>query len=396
MKRHLLVVNSNGQVRSSFIPFCAEYGDNWCLSFCLSAEAAIDVCKNNKVDAVISDIDEANFSVLDFFADLKLLEPTILRVLFVDGSRVSKYKNSLGLINTFLIKQSSYKHLDNLLERSIVLHSILSSDESMGNVLASKLPSVPSVYQKLLSIINDETAGMQDVAKLIAHDAAMTTKVLQIVNSSFFGLRRSITNATDATVMLGLETIKGFVLSQQVFKSFENLDIPLSLLEELWNHSLLTAYIARHIVKIENGSQEQIDAAFTAGILHDVGKLVMLEQLPSVYKQYAQAIVKDNQDSVKVEKMIFNTNHALMGAALLDHWGMPDLLIEAVAFHHKPVWYHNNFSIVIAVHVADCLAHEFVDNDMDSLRMNPAALRTANVLLDTRHWREECKINFVT
>lgn len=395
MKRHLLVVNSNGKVRTSFIPFCAEFGDNWCLSFCHCADAALDVCQNNKVDAVLSDVNEEKFSVIKFFADLKKQSPLTLRSLYLENNQLTKYLNSLGLVNAFVAKDLNNEEIDNLLERSISLHQMLDQTEQSSLIIGRDLPALPASYAKLLKILNQDNAGLKDVAHLIEHDPAMTAKVLQIVNSSFFALRRDITSANDAVVFLGLETIKGLVLSQQIFKCFANKGISTVLLDELWNHSLLTGYIARHIVKMEGASRHEVDAAFTAGILHDIGKLVMLEQLPTTYYQYANSIVNDNQESIKVEKMIFNTCHSLLGATLLRSWGLSDLLIEPVACHHSPLWYHNRFSNVIAVHVADCLAHEFVDNDIDSLRMDPAALRTANVLLDTRHWREECKKNFV-
>lgn len=395
MKRHLLVVNSDGQVRTSFIPFCAEYGDNWCISFCHCAAAAIDVCKANKVDAVISDVNEDKFSVIKFLADLKEQSPDTLRSIYLEKNQFSKYLNSIGLVNAFVDKESSHGELDNILERSISLHHMLNEQDKTCLISAKDLPSIPSTYAKLLKLLNQENTGMNEVAQLIERDPAMTAKVLQIVNSSFFALRREINSAKDAVIFLGLETLKGLVMSQQLFRRFANKGIAENLLDELWNHSLLTAYIARHIVRLENGSRYDMDAAFTAGILHDVGKLLMLEQLPPTYYQYASSIVRDNQESIKVEKMIFNTSHSALGASLLRKWGLSDFLLEPIAHHHRPLWYHNRFSNVIAVHVADCLAHEFVDKDIDSLRMDPAALRTANVLLDTRHWREECKKNFV-
>lgn len=391
MKRHLLVVNSNRQVRNSFIPFCAEYGDNWCLSFCPSAAAAIEVCKNNKVDAVISDVQENDFSLIKFLLDLKVASPATLRSVFIDKSKMIKFENSLGVVDSFIDKQSSNAQLDNVLERSISLHHLLKMDKAQGIVDYEHLPSIPSVYTKLLTLLNSDSVGVGEVAQLIERDPAMTAKVLQIVNSSFYGLRRNIVTAKDAVVMLGMQTTKGLVLSQEVFRAFNNKGVSPKLIDDLWNHSLLTANIARYIVKLQEGSAADADLAFTAGMMHDIGKLLMLEQLPKTYLQYAPTIVKDNQESMKVEKMIFNTNHALLGATLLNQWGLSDLIVEPVAFHHRPLWYHNQFSAIIAVHVADCLAHEFIDKDIDSLRMDPAALRTANVLLDTRHWREECK-----
>lgn len=391
MKRHLLVVNTDGQVKNSFIPFCAQYGDNWCISFCPSPLAAIEVCKNNKVDAVISDISETEFNVLDLLADVAAVDQNILRTVLVDRKDSTKYKNSLGLINAYLFKTYDHKTMDNVLERSIALHIMLKSEEEKGIVLESKLPSMPRLYTELLELLRNEDVELEKVANVISTDPAMTTKILHIVNSSFFALRREILNTRDAVVMLGLEAIKGLVLSQQIFSEFSNKGIDENLLNELWNHSVTTASIARQIAKLEGADKTVVDTAFTAGLLHDLGKLVMLEQLPQTYLQYVNAIVADNQDSIKVEKMIFNTDHACMGASLLKNWGIVDPIVEAVAFHHRPIWFHNNFSAVIAVHAADCLAHEFMDSDIDSLRMDPAALRTADVLLNTRKWREESK-----
>ncbi|MCP4412094.1 MAG: HDOD domain-containing protein, partial [Gammaproteobacteria bacterium] len=159
---------------------------------------------------------------------------------------------------------------------------------------------------------------------------------LQLVNSAFFALPRKITDPQQAAVFVGLETLKSLVLSIHVFSSLSE-DAALSefSLMKMWSHSLRTSRLAGDIARAAHADRKVVEEAMIAGMLHDIGKLVLLE-VPRQYKEVIELIETTGCDSSDAEYAIMKTSHAELGAYLLGLWGLPDTVVESVAFHHDP------------------------------------------------------------
>jgi HD-like signal output (HDOD) protein len=185
----------------------------------------------------------------------------------------------------------------------------------------------------------------------------MSAKLLQLVNSSFFGLSTRVASTVRAVNLLGIETIKTLVLSVKIFSEFDRPGMP--SVSTLWDHSLLTGMIARSIATQEDLAQNQIDEAFTAGLLHDIGKLILLDKLPERYTDIIQMSGDDKRPIWEAEQTVLGTSHAQVGAYLLGIWGLSGSLVEAVGYHHCPgkCW-SGGFSTLTAVHLADCAEHQ--------------------------------------
>jgi putative nucleotidyltransferase with HDIG domain len=164
----------------------------------------------------------------------------------------------------------------------------------------------------------------------------MSAKILQMVNSAYFGLPRKMTDPQQAAVFLGLETLKGVILSSHVFSSFtDDADACGFSLADMWKHSLLTGRLAKEIASSQNGEIEAREEALTTGLLHDIGKLVLLK-MPEKYKEITTYVEQNGCDFLYAEYEILQTSHAELGAYLLGLWGIDDKIVEAVAFHHNP------------------------------------------------------------
>jgi HD-like signal output (HDOD) protein len=253
------------------------------------------------------------------------------------------------------------------------------------------LPSLPSLYAELVDALGSPDTSVRQIGEIISKDVGMAAKVLQLVNSAFFGLCQHVSSPAQAATLLGLETIKALVLSVQIFSAFKESDLPGFPLERLWKHSMMTGLVAKGIAQKEEADRATIDDTFMAGLLHDSGKLVLASKFP---QQYAQALGLVRRESIplcKAEIEVFEATHSEVGAYLMGLWGLPDSILEPLAFHHTPDRScGNEFGSLTAVHVGDALEHEErrVGSDGTIAAIDPDYLQNINVADRLGLWRE--------
>jgi HD-like signal output (HDOD) protein len=247
--------------------------------------------------------------------------------------------------------------------------------KSLASSLSS-LPSMPSVYFDILKSLESPDTTVEQVGATIARDAAMTAKMLQLVNSAFFGLHRQLTDPAEAVMQLGLETIKSLVLGIHVFSQLESHDGAEISARQLWHHSLATAATARRIAKCECQDKQLAEEAFTAGLLHDVGRLVLLANLPG---PYAEALQRSRDERIplwEAERAVFGACHAEVGGYLLS-------LVETAVFHHFPGKCRTrNCGALCLVHIANVLEQESLPGQDPSL----LAQLDREYLIETGMW----------
>jgi putative nucleotidyltransferase with HDIG domain len=268
--------------------------------------------------------------------------------------------------------------LKQTIERVFALRSQLANKELRH--LISKLdaiPGLPATYGRVSELLRDPDASVQEVGRVIGEDVGMTVKILQLVNSAFYGLTRQVTSAEEAAVYLGIDTLRTLVLTFGVFASFEADHIPPEAVEALYRHSLNTGTLAKAIAERERFAKDQVEEAFMAGMLHDLGKLVMVHNMPKSYGRLLRATVDRNLPIHLAETEIFGATHEQIGAYLIRLWGLPDAIAEAVALHHSPqLCPGRRFNPVGVVHVADALDHREVPprGEMENTRLSTAYL----------------------
>jgi putative nucleotidyltransferase with HDIG domain len=196
------------------------------------------------------------------------------------------------------------------------------------------------------------------LGRIIERDPSLTAKVLQYANSAAVGARREVTEAVDAVRLLGCEAVSSLALAVHAFSRLEAARLPSFSQKRLWEHSLAVAGAARAIAS-EERARAQGDESFTAGLLHDVGKLVLASNLPDWYGQAVELARAERLSDHEAEREVFGATHAEVGAYLLSLWGLPGAVVEAVAHHHEPRRAQAaSFSALAAVHAANALLHE--------------------------------------
>jgi HD-like signal output (HDOD) protein len=197
---------------------------------------------------------------------------------------------------------------------------------------------------------------MASIGELIGGDLAMSAKVLQLVNSSFFGLAQHVSCPTHAASLLGINVIRPLVLLAGAYSQCEDPNIQGYDLEQSVVHSIEIAKLARAIAKSETEQNHVIDDTFVAGMMIEIGKLILAVNIPKEYEQILREASELNVPSWKREKEVLGVTHAQVGAHLLGLWGFPNSIVEAVAFHHQPSDSSGTgFSPLAAVHAANAL-----------------------------------------
>jgi putative nucleotidyltransferase with HDIG domain len=316
--------------------------------------------------------------------------PSVARIILSGHSETASAVHSAGIAHQFLAKPCEPEALRETIVRVLALRNLL-RDPDLTRLVAGigNLPSLPASY----AAINDELGGddpsLQRVADIISKDIAMSAKVLQLVNSAFFGLARRVETIEQAVTLLGTEIIKSLVLSNAAFSQFRPVSTRFAP-ERLWNHSLLVGAIAAKIARAEGADKALVGAALQAGILHDLGQLIFATYLPKQLDAAMDASTARRVPLFETERETIGATHAEVGAYLLGLWGLPDTTVEAVAFHHEPAACTlRAFAPLTAVHAADALLHAAVDGpDSGEAHVDNGFLAAANCSARLSDWRD--------
>jgi HD-like signal output (HDOD) protein/CheY-like chemotaxis protein len=328
----------------------------WDMHFALGGEAALQACEQAPFDVVVSDMRMPGMDGATLLGHIRDRFPGTARVILSGYSEGVLTSRAISLAHRFLSKPCDPSDLQSAIERVCTLQDVLSSPEIrkvVGGI--GELPSLSRTYTSLTQAVNDPNSSISQVAAIIGHDVAMSAKVLQLVNSAFFGLAQKVTTVQNAASYLGMETIKNLALASEAFRVFvPDARVPQSVYESLQRHAHRTAAIAA-LLPIDPKTR---DVTLLAALLHDIGTLILACKMPDAFCSARSLALERGCRPFEAELELLGTSHAEMGAYLLGLWGIPSLAVEAVAHHHHPCRIsHSDFDTITAVYVADLLAH---------------------------------------
>ncbi len=385
--RRVLIVDDDSNVLEKFkktlYPICHE----WEIAFAVSGKEALALMAKSSFDAVVSNMHMPEMDGVELLDAVMERYPETVRIIHSGHSDREMALRSVKSAHQFLMKPGSAETMRHTIERACKLRDLLRNEALKMIVTRIKdLPSYPTLYGLIMKEIQSKEPSVKKVSYIISQDVSMSAKILQLVNSAFFGLPQKIADPQQAAVYLGVDTLKSLVLSVDVFSSFtEDAELRGFPLAEIWKHSLMTGRLARDIARAVTSDGKAAEEAMVAGILHDIGKLILLKA-PMQYKKVEDFIEKNGCGRVAAEYAVMKTSHAELGAYLLGLWGIPDNVVEAVAFHHNPsklleVMFDmsgessnkgieletvkkqlTGFAIVTAVHVANALMMQEVSS----------------------------------
>ncbi|MFO0556143.1 MAG: response regulator [Polyangiaceae bacterium] len=341
-------------------------GREWSvIAFATPADALAELQRSH-ADAVACELRLAGSDGPGFLDQVKKLSPQSVRFVIGDSGDTKNNVVIVQAAHQVLPNGCSDDTLREAVERTARLNELISNNvvrSAVGGM--DRLPSVPKTYWALMRAAGRPDTSMTDIAKIVESDPAMAAKVLQLVNSAFFGLARRVTSIQQAVRLLGLDLLKGLVLSAHVFATFENAHLSGFNLEMFQQYSVRVANLAKRFL----GDHAHADEAFAAGLVHDLGKLIIALRFPTEFAGIARLAASSPLPYHRVEFDSIGTTHAELGGYLLGVWGLPFTIVEAVAFHHSPTAallpsnhkraaassQSADYSVLAAIHAADAL-----------------------------------------
>ncbi|MCW8949266.1 MAG: response regulator [Sedimenticola sp.] len=377
MKNRILFVDDEQHLLDGLKRSLRGQRNVWDMFFVPSGEEALRMVEAEPFDVVVSDMRMPGMSGAELLERLSTVHPQMVRMILSGHSDEAMILRAIPYAHQFLSKPCDADVIKRVISRSLRLKSLVCDVRLQTLVSQIKaLPSLPSLYVELTELLKSDQATVQKIGEVISKDPAMVSKILQMVNSAFFGVGRHISNPVQAATMLGTETLRSLVLSAGIFLQFDadQLKIGNFTLEALHKHSLHVSLLAKAIAESMGADKQTLEDCLLAGLLHDIGKLILVQGMPEEYKQFFHEMHDCKAEIVATERKVFNADHGRVGAYLLGLWALPESLVEAVAYHHDPQSAeHIGFSPLLAVHVADV----FTSSDSVDAAVQPAGLDLA-------------------
>ncbi len=365
MKRHILFVDDNQSVLTIFQHVIKFMHQDWEASFCMNGHQALTLMARRPFDCVISDISMPVMGGVDFLAEVEKKYPATARFVFSGETDRGVGLQLVGTAHQFFQKPSDFKQIKTAIERVYSLFQYLPEDnlkQIIGHIQV--LPTLPDLYLQMTSELEKPEPSIDRIKTIISQDVAMSAKLLQVVNSAFFGLRQALTNPAQAVTMLGLNLVKSIVLMLHVFQEHEMIRFEGLTLNSLWRHSLSTAQNARDLALHEGMSSSLIEHIGSAALFHDIGKLVLMANVPAEYEKVYRRVRAERSVMSEVELEMLGASHGQVGAYLLGLWGFDDMYVNVCRFHHTPEMSgESEVGPVCLVHAADVFDHIMEPNE---------------------------------
>jgi HD-like signal output (HDOD) protein len=361
MMKRILFVGQDAALYQEFQAQNSGPDAAWSAQAAQTGEEGLALCYHTHFDAVVADVCLSGMSGTEFLDALMRRQPDAMRLVLSDMADTESTMKCIGHAHHHLVKPCAAPTLLNALHRAFAQEAWLPSAAARGLLAQMRqVPSPPKAYFQMVEEMKSPACSIDKIAELIAQDPAITAKVLQLANSVTFGLQLNVVRPVEAIAFIGLETTKAIVLLAHTYSSFEQIKLSGFSMEELWRHSVRTGQLARGIAALESPTLDTAEQAFAAGLLHDIGKLLLAANQPAVFSKVLRRAREQHCNWWEAEAQLLpGMGHAELGATVLGIWGLPVSITEAVALHHCP-WRRRPeaFGPVTAVHAANILEHE--------------------------------------
>ena len=378
---------------------------SWEMSFASGGQEALELLEAEaSFDVVVSDLHMPGMHGAEFLRQVCERFPHMIRIVLSANLSAESLTEAAGVAHQILSKPCDPDHLRNILARAFTLcERMANSTVKEALMQMGTLPSVPVLYWRIMEEINSPEPSVERVAHIVAKDPGMTAKVLKLVNSHTSEKDR-VSNVMYATHMLGLENLKSFVLVAELFNNVSQDNISEDFdIEGLWQHGLTVGEYARSIAEFETTDKRVIDDSYTAGLLHDIGILILASKLPGEFESVLQHARENGQTLIQAEKQVLGVTHADIGAYLLDLWGLADDIVKGISHHFFPSGDPDEmyavesddedcFTPLTAVHAANYFCEEETAADeFGKAELDMVYLESIEMDGHVSHWWDLCR-----
>lgn len=360
----VLFVDDEKNVLASLRRLFYDVGPN--LLFANSGIEGLEILKKENVDLIVSDVRMPEMDGIEFLNQVKQLYPHITRI-FLSGYADQKavvQALSEGSAQQILPKPWQDEELVSIVQKALLQAADLKSQNlGLHRIInsISSLPPMPGTYLELKNCLaRKDTMDIDKISDIIGNDAGVSAEILRWANSVLFGQTSRVDTVSRAVAVLGMDIVEGLVLSESFFHTLaDGAKIPGFDLADYQTHTISCSILSRLLVAGISDKSEDADRAFTAGLLHDIGKLLEKRFFANEFKNIISEARRKKTVMKEVEHDFLKTTHEEVGSLLAQWWNMPAFIINVNRWHHKPHLSSTDVDIISAVHVADILVHMF-------------------------------------
>lgn len=359
----------------------------WGMRFCAGAAAALAALEQMPADVVISDMRMPRTTGGELLAEIMRRWPATIRIILSGQADIDMVHQTIGPAHQFLCKPSSADSLRAVISRIWRLRGSIANAKVHALVGGMcTLPSLPALHQELVDRLAAAEPSLDGAASVVARDPGMAARVLQLLNSGFFGSARVLADPHEAATRLGLGTLR--VLTHTI-PGFTRLETGKQAWFDpggMWAHSARVSRLAGLIAEDAGLPAEEVGMARTAGLLHDTGHMLLVAHRPKEYVILARKVGQEGD--VHGERLVLGCTHGEIGAYLLGLWGLPEPIVEAVTWHHEPMRPgHTRASALTCVHAADALDSLQAAGPTGIDRLSREHVAAVGLAGRVEHWR---------
>lgn len=311
--------------------------DRWEVQTAVGGAEGMATLEKWPADVVVSDMRMPEMDGAQFLALVAQRWPNTVRIILSGQSDRASLMRSIASTHQYLAKPCDSDLLRDCIGRACALRERLHNQRVSRMVgKAESLPTLPGIYHAIIAELQQNEPSPRRIAAIVAQDIGMTAKLLQLVNSARFGINHRVTVMDEVVDLLGIDLVRQLVLATRVFDVCVPGNHSGLSSSALWHHSQAVAAGAQAIARSLHWSRDDIGTTYTAGLLHDCGRLLLAMQAPGEYLHVREVVEGEAKEVDEAETSVFGAGHPEAGAYLLGLWGLPDPLVEAVAYHHRP------------------------------------------------------------
>jgi putative nucleotidyltransferase with HDIG domain len=358
--KRILFVDDDESVLSGLRRLLHKKEGEWDMDFFENGHIALKAMDKDNYDIVVTDLRMPEIGGVEFLEIVRKRHPDATRLMLSGCSEQPMYGKAVSCAHQFIAKPCDSDQLISQLSRSFAIRNKIRS-QKVAKILPSlrSLPAMPDVYRRVLDMIEDPRCTSRKVGEVISKDIGMSAKILQIVNSAFYGPSTKISDPVRASVYLGIKAIKALSLTDGVFSTLSEEKVERFCVSGLQEHCVRVGALARSICKSQKLTDQQQEIAMMAGILHDTGKMILISEFDYELAEITRLSREEKRPCHEIERETIDLTHAELGGCLLNLWGLGNDIIEAATFHHEPEQcVSNGFSIATSVYLANAIDHQ--------------------------------------
>jgi putative nucleotidyltransferase with HDIG domain len=359
--RRILFVDDERNVLDGLRRMLHPMRGQWKMEFVTRGEDALTAMQSHPYDVIISDLRMSGMDGLQLLEIVREKSPQTIRIMLSGYADQPLRTRASRCVHQFISKPCDADTLKKMVERALALYDRLHSTD-LSDILSrlTSLPVLPKAYRTVLDLLNNPSCSLRRVGQVVAQDIGLSSKILQVVNNAFVTVQgQKIFDPIHAVSFLGFKASEALILTSGVFSELSEASNRRFCVDQLQEHCMRVGTLARTICNGLHLSEDLLDVASMAGILHDAGKMILISSFPD---EYWRSILESRSrffPGYGAERLSLQASHAELGGYLLDLWGLPSPIIEAVTYHHEP-WLcsQSAFSVTDAIYIANLIDHQ--------------------------------------